>query len=137
MNSLPFLGLEVLKKHPCDFIVPSQNGIVNNPEAQGGGMIDVGPRNNQNLCDLQTISFDSDSQGGLSLGSGRIGVGLEWEKKVDNLNISVKDCPHKPSLLGILDNRMIDNFRMLFKKNSNICYIFPLNMVVQQLLFWI
>ena len=77
LNSLPFLGLEVLKKHPCDFIVPSQNGIVNNPEAQGGGMIDVGPRNNQNLCDLQTISFDSDSQGGLSLGSGRIGVGLE------------------------------------------------------------
>ena len=134
LNGLPLLGLKVLEKHPCDFIVPSKNGIINDPEAQGGGVIDVGPRNNQNLCNLQTISFDSDSQGGLSLGSGRIGVSLEGEKQVDNLNIAVKDSPHEPSLLGILDNRIIDNFRMLFKKSSNIGHIFPLNVVVQQLL---
>ena len=137
LNSLPLFRLKVPEKHPCNFIVPSKNGIVNNSKAQSGGMIDVGPRNNQNLCNLKTISFDSDSQGGLSLGSSRIGISLEWEKQVDNLNIAVKDSPHEPSLLGVFDNRIVDYFRMLFKKSSNIGNIFPLDVVIQQLLLWI
>jgi hypothetical protein len=131
LQPLSLLRINLPEDKESSLVETSKNGIVNDSEAHLRHLAWIGTRFNESIDSCQVIPFDCDAQSGVSFGVDLVGISVEGEKQVDDIDAAVKRSSHESSLFGVFGDRLVYDLRVGLQDLADVYEIFPLNMIVE------
>lgn len=134
LNGFFLLMGQMLKDELGELVETSKDSVLNDPESNLRDMPDIGSSLNECFHHLMVILLDCDAEGSFSLGRDDIDIGLLAEQQLNKLHVAVISCPHQRSMLGLLDQRVVEQPWVLLDEFLHIGQLILLDVVVEVLL---